>query len=946
MSLFRWEGRERPLLAEAEVVVVGGGLAGVAAALTAAEAGRETLLVSRRPQPGWEATAAFTLELEVVDSPLWEDLRSLLERVGGWREGLLDPPLLEITLLRVLREKGVEVLLYSTPVGLLHDERTAAGVILGHKNGLSLVTARTVVEATEEGLLWTFAGGRVTLPEAIRGQYTLFFNQVTEEPLPEAVEVPEYGPVSLQRSLWPGEVAARVTVRGRDFSDLMVAARQAVVPVVEHLRANVSALANALFTHTGYTVLPLSAARAEGEAPLGNLFGAGPWCADFDPTDLAARWKKGEETGQAAAEAVPEVPKPREIRLSPAEAAEGAVSEVLVVGGGTAGALAAIAAGQQGVETTLLEADTFLGGLGTGGGIHMYYHGLTGGLQDELDERVRALTDLFGGPERVFGFHPEAKKVALQQMADEANVTVLFDTMVCEVLQEGNRVRGVVAARPEGLLEFPAAVVVDSTGDADVAALAGAPFTLGREKDGLTHAYSQPAGCINAKGQLAFLNFDAGYCDATDVRDLTRARISSVEHYWREEGYTAENRLLYLASLLGLRQSRQIVGEYRQTLDDQVRTRRFPDAIAYIRCHYDNHAFDYENESDEALVWVWLLGHWRRFLTAEVPYRCLLPREVEGLLVACRAVSITHDAHMAFRMQRDMQRIGEAAGVAAALAAQQGITPRELDVREVQAVLAARGALREDWPPKAPSRTPEEWAAELEGEDPGLAVWHLAQAGEEAVPPLLKVLQSGSPTARFWAAAALALQGQKDGLPILLDTVRRRDETVPYNPSLKPTDNPVALRAKPRWIPTLALLGRLGDPAARPVLCEVVAEPEPDLDVLLTAIRALGRLDDVRALECLHPLREREDLPTQRVLQVSLPGVPPVVEDARWQVDLTLAEALHNLGEPPPEELIRPYLEDERAYVRRYAARIADLVGLGRERLAEAEAVEEVRVRC
>ena len=101
---------------------------------------------------------------------------------------------------------------------------------------------------------------------------------------------------------------------------------------------------------------------------------------------------------------------------------------MLVVGGGTAGAFSAIAAGREGARVTLLEASHFLGGIGAGGGIHIYYHGFTGGIQDEVDSRTNALSDLFGATQRLVGFHPDAKQIVLEEMATEAGVNVIYRT--------------------------------------------------------------------------------------------------------------------------------------------------------------------------------------------------------------------------------------------------------------------------------------------------------------------------------------------------------------------------------------------------------------------------------------------------------------------------------------------------------------------------------------
>ena len=206
----------------------------------------------------------------------------------------------------------------------------------------------------------------------------------------------------------------------------------------------------------------------------------------------------------------------------------------------------------------------------------------------------------------------------------------------------------------------------------------------------------------------------------------TRGRRHALQLYWRDT-FTAEDRPFNISYLLGLRQSRHIVGDYTLTLADQVANRHFPDVIAFTRGHQDNHAYDYENENDEALLWVWGLGFWQRSMAHELPYRCLTPQGVANQLVACRAVSVSREAHMLFRMIRDMYRIGEAAGTAAALAIAHGGDVRRFDVAALQGKLRETGAMLDDWPAEEAPIDPAALVAELVDELPRVAVWHLYQ---------------------------------------------------------------------------------------------------------------------------------------------------------------------------------------------------------------------------
>jgi hypothetical protein len=482
--------------------------------------------------------------------------------------------------------------------------------------------------------------------------------------------------------------------------------------------------------------------------------------------------------------------------------------------------------------------------------------------------------------------------------------------------QRRNELLGVLTASPSGVAVYEAQVFVDSTGDGDVSAMAGVPFTVGREKDSICHTYSQPAGVLDAEtGAMRALNFDAGYVDPTDIEDVTRARRFGVQLYWRAR-VTDQTRLLYIAPLIGVRQSRQIVGEYQLTLADEIAGRRFDDAVSFMQAHYDNHSFDYENESDQATLWVWALGSWRRAFGCEIPYRCLLPVNLDGLLVASRALSITYDAHHAFRMQKDIQRIGEVAGLAAAQAVRGGVLPREVDIAALQAALRASGALDDRYRPKPaiPDRRILELPdpSSLDPEEAKDLVWLAAREGTAGVPALREALRSNNPDVRFKASVALASRGVDEGTSHLRKYVEERNE-----------DTPEGVRTVPVWQAAIPFLGIAGDVEAVPGLIGVLQDAEAPLDALTAAVRSLGRIGDARAIPALRDMLAREDLPTERTFR-SVLDVQPAVEDARWQLELAAAEALARLGVPPDEvhAIVQPHLSDHRAYVRRYADKV------------------------
>ncbi|HID06623.1 MAG TPA: hypothetical protein EYP10_05685 [Armatimonadetes bacterium] len=264
-----------------------------------------------------------------------------------------------------------------------------------------------------------------------------------------------------------------------------------------------------------------------------------------------------------------------------------------------------------------------------------------------------------------------------------------------------------------------------------------------------------------------------------------------------------------------------------------------------------------------------------------------------------------------------------------------GITPRQVDIRELQAILRQTGALQDEDPIKPPLSLPLPSDAQyadatqalaqvpdaviqncvhaLSRDEPQDAVWMLAHIGKRAQPALLNALNADTPQMRFWAAVALAMQGRDDGAHELLTCLKERRADVPEG-----------RKTVPMWQAVMVLLGRIRAKEAVPELIKVLEDKSINLDALLTAVRALGRIGDSSAVPALLQLLQRNDLPAQRQFQISTGAVNAVVEDARWQIELTVAEALALLGAPQPQ-IVEKYLNDQRAYVRQYAHRVMEI---------------------
>jgi glycine/D-amino acid oxidase-like deaminating enzyme len=423
-------------------------------------------------------------------------------------------------------------------------------------------------------------------------------------------------------------------------------------------------------------------------------------------------------------------------------------SDVLVVGSGSAGATAAIAAAQQGVSVTLVERYGFPGGISTQvlDTFYGFYtpgdtpHKVVGGVPDAvvsaLFERGLAIKrpNTYGAGLGIT-YDPEALKGIWEQMALEAGVNLLYHTLVVDALMEAECVRGVLAASKAGFFRLKADVIIDASGDADVAAAAGVPF------EGVSSAAAPGKGNVAQPGTTTFrlINVDVNraskvskdqmhrmmtvaadsgrYClprregsvhitphdgvmvtnmtrvadvDISDPINLTAAEVEGrrqAAEYYRflrdcVPGYEKAI-LINQSTQIGIRESRRIFGEYRLTRDDVLAARKFEDGIARCGAPIEDHNAGQETR------WEYL----PEGETYGIPYRCLLPQQVDGLLVAGRCLSAEHDAHASVRSMGQCMAMGQAAGMAAAMAVKARRSVRQLDVARLRDCLRSIGAV-------------------------------------------------------------------------------------------------------------------------------------------------------------------------------------------------------------------------------------------------------------
>jgi len=394
--------------------------------------------------------------------------------------------------------------------------------------------------------------------------------------------------------------------------------------------------------------------------------------------------------------------------------------DVIVVGGGPAGLAAAIASARSGAATLLVERFGFLGGTATAS-LMACINGFRNqvepdgvqtvrGIAEEIVLGLKALDGLGISPYTQKDYPTEPGALAYSYAIDvekfkyltlklcvEAGVELLLHTWFCQPLLESERIRGILVENKSGRQAILGSVVVDASGDGDVAARAGAPFwqTVQAEAPRLNDALMyriefggsrpQQAYACDFGGGAVVWGPSAGPLDGTDAEALTRAEVAArLAVYADLASKQAQNPTLQGAQItqtppmLGIRQTRFIEGEYRLTAEDAIQGRRFADVVAISSCPII-HYYGY-----------------RRYLEHEgydIPYRCLVPKKVEGLLVAGRCISSDQEPYESHRAMVPIMAIGQAAGTAAALCARQEVLPRELDVAILQQALEAQNAV-------------------------------------------------------------------------------------------------------------------------------------------------------------------------------------------------------------------------------------------------------------
>lgn len=361
--------------------------------------------------------------------------------------------------------------------------------------------------------------------------------------------------------------------------------------------------------------------------------------------------------------------------------------DVVVVGGGTAGAPAGIGAARQGATTLVIEYLDALGGVGTSGMIGRYCLGIRNGFTELVD---RGMAELAGVPYvkdtagMTTPWDIELKKEWLRRELVQSGADVWFGTAGCGVVMDGNRVTGVVVATPYGRGVVLAKTVVDATGSADVAVTAGAePMYIDADNIEI-----QGTGLSPRELDRAYINTDYDFVNDNDMVDVWRMQVAAKYMFKHTKGSPFERfRNSYdIAQLINTRERRRMVGEFTISPVDIFNGRTYADTVSRAYSNFDTHGY-----ATHPLFFTLWPPH-GMLVYANVPYRAMLPKGVDGVIVTGIGISAHRDALPVLRMQADVQNNGYAAGLAAAQAVANGQLPADIDIRPIQKMMQDIGA--------------------------------------------------------------------------------------------------------------------------------------------------------------------------------------------------------------------------------------------------------------
>lgn len=415
-------------------------------------------------------------------------------------------------------------------------------------------------------------------------------------------------------------------------------------------------------------------------------------------------------------------------------------ADICVIGGGPSGIAAAVAAARQGSDVFLIEAQGYFGGAATSALVPTFVsftdgiNFLAGGIGREIFDRCYA-ENPYGLAEPNLGYQIEGLKRQYDDMVTEAGIRFLFFTQMVDAICDNGTVTSIIVAAKSGLYAIDAKVFIDCTGDADLCAKTGAPFSEGNA-DGEVMGATLCSMWININWDAKHSHQDARLDDAfkdgvfsvndrhlpgifptgprtgggnighifgvrgTQEEELTqgmiigRKQLPEYIRYYQDyvAGAFKDAYPVATGNTLGIRESRRIIGDYILTAADYYQRAVFEDEIGRFAYGIDLHEANASAEAHEEFRSHFYQQEYQPGDNYGIPYRCLIPQTLHNVLVAGRCISASREMLASIRVMPCCFITGQAAGVAAALCIENHYLTRDIDVKLLQQKLLAMGA--------------------------------------------------------------------------------------------------------------------------------------------------------------------------------------------------------------------------------------------------------------
>lgn len=797
-------------ITEYDLIVNGAGLQGCLVAIEAKKKGKNVLVVDRHAFPGFDIAAKKKLWIKNAGYDKIDDATKSIffpkgeapeirsEIGSGENRSIFDNDHLLFagsvrkTLLKTLLENKVHVLLMTDLCGIFSKTNKVTGVLLAGKHGMHHVPCQNVVDCSEQASFTRqLLNDKYVIKEAC---FILELTNVARESFSAKINVPGSFEDVNSISLRPGKkeegqafLEFTFIPTSQDRVEIENQARQITADLGKKLKDLTPGFAEAqiyqLATETtivleddkslappiaGHYMLPASSGDISFEHISRMQTEASQWIKELHSAksekrsaqtlhivgaDIAASKCRFTEIVE------PGLIIPLEGCAFPSELIPDTEDcQVLVAGGGTAGAMSAIGAAEMGVNTMVCDYFYDLGGTKTMGGVMGYYHGVKD--QKFFQQHVEAAE----------GFaieHHMTKKMGrvlyLLKELKKQDARFYGGAIICGAITNQRSVGGVKICRDGKLTRLQGDLTIDGTGDGDVAAFAGATFDIGDDRYGLTQNYSQ--WDIASTEGIEPRNRDYDIIDNTKISELQRGLFLS--HY--------EAHYYDFHPMLTVRESRRIHGLYELNLNDAVEGTYFHDTIAFASSDFDPHNVGTTPMSRCGF----LLPH-SNVLKVAIPYRSIVPRELDGLLMTGRGFCQTYEAFQFTRMTADLIVLGYLTGQMAADMIWKGRSPVEYDMKPIQKSWINLGYLPafED---KDTTITTEYSEEEVLSRVTGLVMgkqeylYECVRLPKESALPILQSSydkNAGNKTAQLLQAKALAWFGDQRGTDIIEEDLK------------------------------------------------------------------------------------------------------------------------------------------------------------------------------